>query len=157
VATREQILDALLILLTSVAPTPFRTARRQWAPWPEDQPFPVEQPAIFLLCPSNQYTQGGGGPKRILNCEAWVFAKPPLASTQPGDVNRTAPGERYLNDLLDSLDAAFDSSLDPIRGRSTLGNRVHRVWIEGTVQIEPGDLQNDGQCFMAVPINVLLP
>jgi hypothetical protein len=157
-ATREQILDALLVLLTSAAPSPFATAERRWTPWPDDKELPVAQPAIFLLCPGNTYVPGANTPpRRMLNCEAWVFAKPPAATTQPGDVSKASPGEKFCNDLLDAIDAMLDAGTDPTRGRITLSGRVNKVEISGEVRMVSGDLDPDGQCFMAIPINVLVP
>jgi hypothetical protein len=155
VPSRETIMNALLIALSGV--TQFATVRRHMVPWPDNEPFPDPQPALYLNKPEERYIQGSNTPRKlILDCEAWVFAKiPALDPAQPGDVNRALAGETILNGYMDAIDVVFKD--DPIRGRPTLGGLVSHCWIEGTVRMVSGDVDPNGQAFMSVPIHILVP
>jgi hypothetical protein len=66
-----------------------------------------------------------------------------------------APGVA-LNNLIDAVKAA----LDPVPGMAqTLGlggtTTVQHCWIEGRIDMHPGDL--DGQAIAVIPIKILAP
>jgi hypothetical protein len=139
--TRESIIDALFALLMA-NPDTFATSGRRLKLWTQV----TEQPALFLRHDYDEVpTHPTGIPPRIVvACEAWVYAR----CEDPDDIP-----EVVLNNLLDSIEI----SLRPAPGfeRQTLGGLVHHCWLEGRIDIHPGDL--DGQAIAVVPIKMLVP
>lgn len=123
--------------------TGFRTTGRRLKLWTEV----AEQPALFLRNTRDDYAQRPTGiPARVtMNCEAWLYSN---AGGNP-DI---APAIT-LNYLVDALERA----LLPAGGQDaqTLGGLVQHCWIEGSVEMHPGDL--DGQAIAIVPIKILVP
>lgn len=78
-----------------------------------------------------------------MHVEAWLFCK-----VAPND-----PSCPALNDLLD----AFEAVIDPYPGVDvqTLGNRVSHCWIEGQIEIDPGDVDAIGKAV--IPLRILVP
>jgi hypothetical protein len=124
--------------------TGFRTTGRRLQLWSQV----AEQPALFLRNIADEY------PKRhakelptapTLEAEAWVYSS---AGRDPD----LAPGTG-LNNLIDAIKAA----LDPVPGTpQTLGlASVQHCWIEGRIDMHPGDL--DGQAIAVIPIKILAP
>lgn len=124
--------------------TGFRTAGRRLVLWTQV----TEQPALFLRniadeYPSRHARELPSAP--TLECEAWLYSN---AGRDPD----LAPGIG-LNNLIDAVKAA----LDPVPGcPQTLGlATVQHCWIEGRIDMHPGDL--DGQAIAVIPIKIVAP
>jgi hypothetical protein len=124
--------------------TGFRTVSRRLRYWQDV----AEQPALFVR------NVGDEVPKRparelptvtTMECESWIYSKIGL------DQN-LAPSTG-LNNLIDAVKAA----LDPLPPKpQTLGlSTVQHCWIEGRIDMHPGDL--DGQAIAVIPIKILSP
>jgi hypothetical protein len=140
-APREQIMEALFALLTSVATFP--TSGRRLMLW-SNVP---EQPALFLRDGPETYAarQARGQPAKVtLTAECWIYV-------QTRDVN--AAPIVALNNLVDAVHAV----LVPAAGQEcqTLGGLVSHCWIEGRVEKDCGDLDGLGQAIAVIPINIM--
>jgi hypothetical protein len=140
VSGREHIMQALFTLLT--AGNAYPTAGRRLVLWTKV----AEQPALFLRHVGDTYpTRPTGIPAKVqMDCEAWIYSR---AGGNPAVIPETA-----LNSLLDGVETALKP--DPAAAQ-TLGGLVQHCWIEGRVEIHPGDL--DGQAIAVVPIRLLVP
>lgn len=138
--TRESILSALFALLTEGAT--FKTTGRRLILWSQV----AAQPALFLRHVGDDYPRRPTGmpPRAEIACEVWLYSN---AGQDPDAVP-----EQSINDLIDAVEAAIKPDPYPAQ---TLGGLVTHVWIEGTVEIHPGDL--DGQAIAVVPIRCLVP
>ncbi len=138
---REAIMQALFGLLCRS--TNFATTGRRLIWWTKV----AAQPAMFLRNAGEQYMQRRTGmpAKVLMECEIWLYNKSGETEGEP-----PAAG---LNDLIDAIDAA----LKPAPGfeAQTLGGLVTHCWIEGKVELHPGDL--DGQAIAIVPAKILVP
>lgn len=138
--TREDVSDALFSLL--VAAGTFATSGRRLKLWTTV----AAQPALFLRNTGEEWIRG---PSRMpakleMEFEVWLYSN---AGADP-DV---APSIG-LNDLI----AAVAGALDPFPlATQTLGGAVQHCWIEGRVDMHPGDL--DGQAIAVIPVKVLVP
>lgn len=139
--TRETIMDALLAKL--VTATAFKTTGRRLVHWTQV----AEQPALFLRNVAEQHmsrpTRLPG--KVLMDCEAWLYS-------HAGQNPDTAPSIG-INDLIDAVQAVLNPS--PAEEAQTLGGLVIHCWIEGRLDIYPGDL--DGQAIAVVPVKMLVP
>ena len=137
--SRETIMAALFTKLT--ASGVFLSTGRRLVMWSQV----AEQPALFLRHTGDDYHRHATGvPARVtMDCEAWIYAK-----TGP-DVSP----DTTLNALIDSIEIAL--ARPPGFPAQTLGGLVQHAWIEGKVEIHPGDL--DGQGIAVIPIKILCP
>ena len=141
--SRNSIVDALLALLTST--NAFNTSGRRLIPWTKVD----SQPAIFVRHVGDHYAPRGTGlpPTVVMDCEAWLYSN-------AGKDSLAVPGAA-LADLIDAVEAL----LKPVAGApsraQTLGGAVVHAWIEGKIDVHPGDL--DGQAIAVVPISILCP
>jgi hypothetical protein len=126
--------------------TGFRTTGRRLQIWTQV----ADQPALFLRNIGDEYGKRRGRElpgATIVEAEAWLYSN---AGRDPD----LAPGVA-LNNLIDAVKAA----LDPVPGLpQTLGltqTTVQHCWIEGRIDMHPGDL--DGQAIAVVPIKILAP
>lgn len=138
---RETILQALFLLLTRGGR--FETVGRRLILWTQV----AAQPALFLRHVGDSYSPHATRlpPRIVMHCEIWLYSN---AGQDPD-----AAPEIALNILLD----AVETLLRPLPGREaqTLGGLVTHCWIEGQVEIHPGDL--DGQAIAIVPVKILVP
>lgn len=141
--SRNNIIDALLALLTST--NAFNTSGRRLIPWTKVD----SQPAIFVRHVSDHYAPRGTGlpPKLVMECEAWLYSN-------AGKDNQAVPGAA-LADLLDAVEALLKPAPGAPSRAQTLGGTVVHAWIEGKIDVHPGDL--DGQAIAVVPISILCP
>ena len=141
--SRNAIADALLTLLTSTGV--FNISGRRLIPWTKVD----SQPAIFVRHVGDHYAPRGTGmpPKVIMECEAWIYSN-------AGKDSLTAPGAA-LADLLDTVEALLKPAAGAPSRTQTLGGTVVHAWIEGKIEVHPGDL--DGQAIAVVPISILCP
>ena len=127
----------------TVFTTGFRTTGRRLKLWGEV----AAQPALFLRNASEEIRpRNARMPPRVeMHCEAWIYAN-------AGSSLSVAPAAT-LNYILDAVMHVLEP--DTIREVLTLGGLVHNCWIEGQVELHPGDL--DGQAIAVAPIRILLP
>lgn len=123
--------------------TGFRTTSRRLR-MPNDV---AAQPALFLRNESEDVSpRSARMPMRLtMRCEAWIYSR-------AGTAADAVPGAT-LNHILDAITRV----LEPLPGRElqTLGGLAHHCWIEGQVELHPGDL--DGQALAIIPISILVP
>ena len=155
--TREVVLNALYALIdcgTQVSPGPgiamgFKSSWRRLPPY--EVLIAERQPAIIqtLYAEHIQHVGRGLPYKRHYAVQWTIFAM---------CANQEDTGDGVLNPLLDQiLYTALAPDTAPPDGEPicTLGGLVNRVWIEGTIGRDPGDLT--GQVACTVPINILVP
>jgi hypothetical protein len=143
-ATQVTLSDAATAAGTGVVfTTGFRTTGRRLKMWTQTP----EQPALFLRNVGDEYPPRTTRmlPKVAMEAEAWVYSN---AGSDPDAVPAVT-----LNWLLDAIEKA----LKPAPGfeAQTLGGLVAHCWIEGKIEMHPGDL--DGQAIAVVPISILVP
>lgn len=138
---REPILVALFNLL--IGPAGFRTTGRRVKPLTSVS----EYPALFLRHTGDNFAPRATRmpPIVTINCEAWIYS---TAGADPSVAPDTA-----LNHLLDAVETALRPG--PAFDAQTLGGLVTHCWIEGQIDIHPGDL--DGVAIAIVPISILCP
>jgi len=105
------------------------------------------QPAIIQTLYGEQNAHEGRGldVKRTYHVQWTIFARCPDMQTS---------GDTVLDPLLDAI--MFTAlAPDPGENYCSLGGLVNRVWIEGRIERDPGDLTNQISC--AIPIMVLVP
>jgi len=142
--TREAVIDALFATLTGgAAGAAYKTTGRRLILWTKV----AEQPALFLRHIGDEVLPRPTGmpPKVIIECEVWLY------SNAGGDPDISP--EIAMNGLLDSVEI----SLQPAPGfnAQTLGGVVAHAWIEGKIDMHPGDL--GGQAIAIVPVKMLVP
>jgi len=148
VTTREQVMDALMALLTAAmvgSGNPCKTSSRHFRLW-GNTPKP-ERPALYLkqLKPQlYEANRDGVPPRRTMRVSCFVYTN--CAQDDPTP-------DKQLNDILDAFDAALAPS--PLTQTQTLGNLVVNAKINGEVFMDTGDLDGDG--LLVVPIDILLP
>ena len=138
---RNTILDALLALAASSGP--YLTTGRRLMLWTQVK----AQPALFLRHTRDAFPpRPTGMPAKVtMECELWIYS-------QLGKDKATAP-DIGLNDLLDQVERALLPP--PTQRAQTLGGLCTHAWIEGTIDLYPGDL--DGQAIAVVPVHILVP
>ena len=140
IITRESIMQALFALLT--ASGPYQTTGRRLQLWTQI----AAQPALFLRHSAEDYPARPTRipPKTTIECEAWIYSKTGDPELAP-DIAQNA--------LLDGVELAL--APPPGEEAQTLGGLVTHCWVEGRVEIHPGDLDN--QAIAVVPIKMLVP
>lgn len=139
---REAIMSALFTLATGAAG--FKTTGRRLVLWSQCP----EQPALFLRNVGDDYPAkvARGLPTRVtLHAEIWLYAN---VGVSPANVPGTT-----LNNLIDLVEAALKPA--PAYEVQTLGGLVSHCWIEGRIELDPGDI--DGQAKAIIPIRILVP
>ena len=82
--------------------------------------------------------------KVLMDCEVWLYSN---AGANPD----LAPAIG-LNYLMDAVVAALNPF--PLEAQ-TLGGLVTHCWVEGKIDMHPGDL--DGQAIAIIPVKILVP
>lgn len=127
--------------------TGFLTTGRRLLRWD----LVAAQPAMFLRDGPNEYPSHSAMvyPKPQLEPEIWIYSK-------AGENPDLAPSIA-LNNIID----AIENSLEPKTGpdvalqQLSLGGLIQHCWIEGRIEIDPGDL--DSQAKAIVPLKILVP
>lgn len=140
-ATRNQIMEALLALLSPGFTT---ASRRNRAP---DTIAIEDTPALMLVEHSENHVRAApqAPAKRTLEVRAIVY-------NDVGDDADAIPSAD-INDRLDAIEAALVAS--PATGKCTLGGLVESVVIEGEIVKAPGDISGKG--LAVVPILIVIP
>lgn len=152
--TRDAVMDALYALIdygNGTGPGATLGFKSSWRKLPPYEVLSSEkQPAIIMsLYQEHIMHEGRGLPvKRQYNVQFTIFAM----------CNQEALGDDVLNPLLDQL--MYTALAPDDHGPNgepvcTLGGLVNRVWIEGTIHRDPGDLT--GQIACTVPVYILVP
>lgn len=142
--TREQVMNALLGLLQG-SPV-FRTVGRRVPPWTEVK----EQPAAFLRNVGEEWEQRTGQlPRRTLKVQIWLYSR---VGRNPDAAPAVA-----LNNLIETVQALLAPSTpqDLQVNVQTLGRLVSYCRIEGEIELDPGDI--DDQAKAVLPVRILLP
>ena len=148
--TREQVFSALFALgsaLTWTDPTTAQpvsllaTSRR--VKTFDDMPM---QPAFCQAEGDENLTQTVGMPYKQKMTAHWLFF-------HKAGANADAIPAATNNAIMDAAVAALGGN--PDLPRLTLGGLVNRVWIEGKVFKDPGDIDTQG--LVIIPISILLP
>lgn len=141
---RETIMTALVALLATA--TGFKTGPlRRLQLWSQV----ANQPAIFVRNAGDDYPArpiNGLPAKTTMHVEIWIYAK---VGIDPSGV----PGV-VINGLVDAVEAVLQPTA-ATAGRQTLGGLVSHCWIEGRIEMDPGDL--DGQAKVIIPLRILGP
>lgn len=121
----------------------FRTTGRRLQ-FPDDV---SEQPALFVRYLTDEYPLRPTGmpPKPVMECELWVYAR---SGNDPDMIP-----DQALNPLIDAIE--YSLRPDPASNVQTLGGLVVHCWIEGKIEKNPGDLDN--QAMAVIPIKMLAP
>lgn len=146
-ASREQILDALLALLAATGEFKL-VSRRDRAP---ETIGPALSPAVFLLenpvrAEKYERPSPSSPPIRTLYVDAVFYND---AGADPNVIPLT-----IVNDALDALDAALKPD-SPMTGRLTLGGLVYSVMREGDARKSDG--AKTGRAVAIAPIAIILP
>lgn len=119
---------------------------------------PPDQPALILVEDVERHVHTGHGTptKRTMGVMLMVWVKKPRSPNSPSAPDQSQTGATIVNMLLTSIEAVF--APDNVMQRTfTLGGLVERCWIEGIITKVSGDLDPDGQAFLAVPVSILIP
>lgn len=119
----------------------FQTTGRRVIHWSKV----AAQPAIFVRHIKERYPTRPTGmlAKVEINTEIWIYCR------VPDDAN----ADSSMNPLLDAVELALKPN--PVTSVQTLGGAVIHCWIEGDLDIDPGDLDN--QAKAVIPIKMLVP
>jgi hypothetical protein len=138
--TREAIMTALFAQV--VGAYAFRTVGRRLQLWKETP----DQPALFLRNAGDHYPARAvrGLPAKVtIEAEIWLYVR-------VGPDKSAIPGAA-LNALIDAVEMALQPG--PAQEVQTLGGLVQHCWIEGKIEMDPGDL--DGQAKAIIPVRML--
>jgi len=149
-STRESVMTALLAKLTPLSPNTFPTVSRKLRMW--DDVGAEQQPALFMVEHTEKALAVPRGLPRKAEWDVMLFIY--ARADGEGTVGATT-----LNNLLDAVEAAL--GLDPGTAKTTpnnvltLNGTVYRIWAEGDIIKDPGDLE--GQCLALYPIKIRPP
>lgn len=121
----------------------FRTVGRRLKHWSKVN----EQPALFVRYVGDEYPKRPTGllPKVELDYQLWLYAR-------SGNVPDAEPTDA-LTPLIDAIE--FSLAPSPAFGAQTLGGLVQHCWIEGRIEVYPGD--QDDQAMALIPVRILAP
>jgi hypothetical protein len=136
---RESIITALL---QKVSFDSFETVGRRLIPWTEV----AAQPALFIRQVSDRLEHNGMLlPALTMSLELWIYC-------HEGDPKASAATK--LNDLVDSVEDALKPD-DITKRLFTIGGLVQMCWIDGEIEYDPGDLDN--QAIAKIPVKIIVP
>ncbi len=171
VATREQIMDALIAVLRAdeTVASMFPTISRRFVMWEQLQQSiqngaPFYQPALFLYDGVglgggiDTYEQVGlGTPARVtLRRTIVIYARLPGGGTAAGPDFTTAGGTVF-HPLIEAVINALGVPDDLSHGTLTLGGLVSHCYLKGnglmmTGEIDPGQ----GQGMVTLPLDIMM-
>lgn len=170
VATREQIMDALLTVLQNDETVAglFPTISRRMVMWEQlqqsiQQGAPFLQPALFLYDGVglgggiDTYDQAGFGTpaKVLLRRTVVIYARLPGGGTAQGP-DFTTPGGTIFDPLIEAVGNALEPD-DLTRGVLTLGGLVQYCWIKGDGLMMTGEIDpNQGQGMVTLPLEIMM-
>ncbi|NTV02429.1 MAG: hypothetical protein HGB04_06540 [Chlorobiaceae bacterium] len=101
---------------------------------------PVEQPAMFLVKGDESLSQPVAGAATRYERAYEVFLY--VHETDP-----SMSATEKINPILDSVAEAFRADAG---GRNSLGGTVYHCWIDGTIEIDDGALENQGGAHFVI-------
>jgi hypothetical protein len=115
------------------------------------QVTPVEQPALYLIERRETASAKNRGLPTIwhLHGEIYIYARNELNQVAAG-----SGGGQVLNPLIDAVEGAINPGTVPGMIQ-TLGGLVSRAFIDGDVQVDEGNLDN--QAVAIIPIHIIGP
>lgn len=150
---REAIFKALFKLLTADGANvnaqsgPFKMVGRRlihYSNVPDNM-----RPCMFLLAGDNTYARSQPVPAKVtLEAKVVIYFHTPQPTQ--ADENAASP---QVNDYLDLVDQAL--APPAYTTLQQLGGLVNSCWIEGTVDVDTGEL--DGNGMVVIPIKILVP
>jgi hypothetical protein len=154
--SRSAVSAALFNLLSSITwlpigsstPVGFATLGRRVRIWTDVSPD--QQPALFMQKLDEQIMQDQayGATRYLLHYRLWVYLRAD-ASSDP-----TTNNEDLFDPVLDALDKAINASgYPPFYVPQRLAGLVENVWIDGRIDLDPGQL--DQQVVATIPISVV--
>jgi hypothetical protein len=150
---REAIWSAFFALLspslTSGSGGPFKTVTRRAKPY--TQTSPGEQPSLMVLQRRETADAKDRGKPTIwkLHGSLYVYAQNPVDGVAPG-----SGGGQVLNPLIDAIEAALAPV--PAQGQvQSLGGLVSRAFIDGEVEMDEGNIDN--QAVAIIPVTIIGP
>ncbi len=144
-ATREQIMQALLLLLQNCGDF-VTVSRRNRSP---ESIGPAESPALFLLEDSEIYVRPSQSLPAVRKLKVSAIFYNSVASDDYNTIPATA-----VNNALDQLDIQLAPD-SPVYNTFTLGGLVKSVMIDGEIVKSPGDVTGDS--LAVVPIQIEIP
>ncbi len=150
---REAIWSAFFALLspslTTAGGGPFKTVSRRARPY--TNVAPGEQPALFVLQRRETAEAKDRGKPTIwrLHGSLYIYAQNPLDGVAPG-----SGGGQVLNPLIDAVEGA----LAPVAAQGwvqSLGGLVSRAFIDGEVEMDEGNIDN--QAVAIIPVSIIGP
>jgi hypothetical protein len=145
--SREDVMTALFALLQTLQTSQIVvTCDRRLKLWFEISS--EEKPAVYMVEheEDNQPSPSGMSPKRQWQVMIFIYADAPQDGVTKGSI--------LLNNLIDQVEAALGLQGGAI-SMQNLGGRVYRVWSEGRVLKDPGDL--DGHALAIYPVHIRAP
>ena len=149
-ATRNQVMEAVLNLITQVTFSPAINGSTTWQLVSNrlklfNEVSADQQPAAFLVThkETDEY-RGLGLLRRRLELGIWCYSR-----------SDTDPGAPQLDTMMQGFEAVFNVPDNISQNTNTLGGLVYFCRIEGKVFKDPGDLDN--QTLLIVPLVVEMP
>jgi hypothetical protein len=134
------------VFQTMLAPNgPFNHMSRKLKLW--DEVSPEMQPALYMVEHSERPRSTGLGLPRRAEWEVMLFI---YARADTDDLI----GASILNNLIDAVEGVLKIN-DQMNNNLDLGGQVYRIWVEGLIRKDPGDLE--GQALALYPIRILPP
>ena len=115
-----------------------------------DQYNSGDYPILGMVETTEKYIWPSGSatpPKAVLGAEFWIYIN-------YGEDKNILPST-YLNNCIDALEAALNTSIIRPLQKQTLGNLVSDAYIEGEIKKAPG--YTDGYGIGIIPITILVP
>jgi hypothetical protein len=134
------------ILQTLLAPTgPFNLMSRKLKLW--DEVPPEMQPALYMVEHTERALNVGLGLPRRAEWDIMLFI---YARADTDELL----GSVILNNLIDAVEGVLQIH-DQLENNLDLNGNVYRIYVEGQIRKDPGDLE--GQALALYPIRILAP
>ena len=138
---REAIISALFAKLSAIAD--FKTKGRRVEYWTQV----ADQPAIFLHHIGDNYVHAPTGiPSKVeMECQIWIYDN--------SGTSADAVPETNIHTLIEAVEAALVRP--PGFQAQTLGGLVTHCWLDGRIDIHPGDAGS--QAIAVMTLKILTP
>lgn len=134
------------VFQTLLAPLgPFNHMSRKLKLW--DEVPPEMQPALYMVEHNERPRSTGLGLPRRAEWEVTLFI---YARADTDDLI----GSIILNNLIDAVETVLEIN-NQVDNNLNLGGMVYRIWVEGLIRKDPGDLE--GQALALYPIKIMPP
>jgi hypothetical protein len=145
--SREAVMTSLFtVFQTLLAPAgPFNHMSRKLKLW--DEVPPEMQPALYMVEHTERPLQSPRGLPKKAEWEIMLFI---YAKADTDD----KIGSVILNNLIDEVEGVLQID-NQLENNLTLGGIVYRIWVDGLIRKDPGDLE--GQALALYPIKIRPP